>query len=753
MSDDFETQTLPTMDVARASVAVLTSGGDAPGMNAALRAVVRAGINFKARMFAVIDGYQGLVEGKDFIRPMEWNSVGGILQQGGTAIGSARAQAFRTPEGRKQAALNLLERGIDTLVVIGGDGSLTGANVFRSEWSEILQALLQEGRIAQHVLERHAHLKVVGLVGSIDNDMVGTDVTIGADTALHRIVEAVDAIASTAASHHRTFVVEVMGRNCGYLALMSGVATGANWVLIPENPPDVDDWEDAMCQTLVAGRGAGRRHSIVIVAEGARDRAGNTITAQHVKEAIESRLGADTRLTILGHVQRGGAPSAFDRYLATIQGYEAARYAVEEPADAPPVLIGLRRNRLTRVPLMECVDRTRSVAGLLDAHRYAEAMELRGGSFTEYWNALHTLLAAKPKEAHTEGRRRRIAILHAGGPAPGMNTAVRAAVRLGIDAGFSMLGVENGFQGLLDGHVRELSWMTVHGWVSRGGAELGVSRKRPEGDELRVLAERIVEHGIDGILMIGGLTGYEIVHKLLMQRQNDARLNVAMVCLPASINNDAPGTEHCVGADTALNSIVSDVDKIKQSAVASHRAFIVEVMGRRCGYLALMSGMATGAERVYLPEEGITLDSLNRDVRRLIEEFGHGKRLGLIIRNEQAETFYTTDFIARLFDKEGGDLFDVRTAILGHVQQGGNPTPYDRNQATRLAGRAIAFFAEHLDETARPVTAVGIEGGRVHFTDMAYFPDLMDMKARRPKKQWWMELQAIMRAISEEPAG
>ena len=733
------------------SIAVLTSGGDAPGMNAALRAVVRAGLSLGARIFAVIDGYQGLVDGKDAIRPMSWNSVGGILQQGGTAIGSARAQAFRTPEGRRQAALNLLERGIDGLVVIGGDGSLTGANVFRAEWPQILQGLLQEGLIAPHLAERHAHLKVVGLVGSIDNDMVGTDVTIGADTALHRIVEAVDAIASTAASHHRTFVVEVMGRNCGYLALMAGVATGANWVLIPENPPEVDDWAGAMCQALVAGRGAGRRHSIVIVAEGARDRAGSPITATQVKDAIEARLGADTRLTILGHVQRGGAPSAFDRYLATIQGYAAAAYAVTSPPDAEPVLIGLRRNRLTQVPLMECVDRTRSVATLLDEHRDSEAMERRGGSFAEYWAALHTLLAAKPKVSPATERRPRIAILHAGGPAPGMNTAVRAAVRLGIDAGFTMLGVDNGFQGLLDGHVRELEWMTVHGWVSRGGAELGVSRKRPEGDELRLLAERIVEHRIDGILMVGGLTGYEIVHKILMHRQFEPRLNVAIVCLPATINNDLPGTEHCVGADTALNSIVSDVDKIKQSAVASHRAFIVEVMGRRCGYLALMSGMATGAERVYLPEEGITLESLNLDVQRLIKEFGGGKRLGLIIRNEQAETFYTTDFIARLFDKEGGDLFDVRTAILGHVQQGGNPTPYDRNQATRLAARAIAYFKDNLDETAHPVTAVGIEGGRVHFTDMAYFPDLMDMKARRPKRQWWMDLQDIMRAISEEP--
>jgi len=731
------------------TLAVLTSGGDAPGMNAALRAVVRTGLSQGAQVFAVIDGYQGLVDGGQFIRPMGWNSVGGILQQGGTAIGSARCQAFRTKEGRLKAAKNLIDNGIEALVVIGGDGSLTGANVFREQWPELLQELLDAQQITAAQAEHHTHLALVGLVGSIDNDLFGTDVTIGTDTALHRIIDAIDAIASTAASHHRTFVVEVMGRNCGYLALMAGVATGANWVMIPENPPDVEDWEDQMCRTLGEGQQQGRRHSIVIVAEGARDRTGKAISAGHVKDVIEQKMGADTRLTILGHVQRGGAPSAFDRYLSTVQGYEAARAALAaEPGDEP-VIIGLKHNRLISSPMMESVNKTRGVAELIAQHEYSQAMETRGGSFTEYWKALMTLLRAHPRTPDPAKKALRIAVLHAGGPAPGMNTAVRAAVRIGIDAGYTMLGVNNGFQGLLDGDLHELDWMSVHGWVSRGGAELGVSRKEPQGDELKVIADQIQAHQLDGLMMIGGLAGYTTVHRLLMHRQYDPRLNIAMVCLPASINNNLPGSEHSVGCDTALNSIVSDVDKIKQSAVASHRAFIVEVMGRKCGYLALMSAMATGAERVYLPEEGITLEGLTKDVKRLIREFNEGKRLGLIIRSEQAEDFYTTDFLARLFDKEGGDLFDVRTSVLGHVQQGGNPTPYDRNSATRFASRAIQYIAEHAEQPARPVAAIGILDGRVQFTDMAYYPDLMDMKNKRPKQQWWMNLQDVLRALGE----
>ena len=258
-------------------LAILTSGGDAPGMNAAVRSVVRTALERGAQVFAIYEGYQGMVDGGDQIREMNWDSVGGILNLGGTIIGTARSDDFRTHEGRRIAARNLIEREIDSLVVIGGDGSLTGADVFRQEWPSLLKELIELGEISAETAERHTNLLIVGLVGSIDNDMYGTSMTIGADTALHRITEAIDAIASTAASHQRAFVVKVMGRNCGYLALMAALATGAEWVLIPENPPPWDNWEDKMAADLQRGRKAGRRDSIVVMAEGARDKYGNVI--------------------------------------------------------------------------------------------------------------------------------------------------------------------------------------------------------------------------------------------------------------------------------------------------------------------------------------------------------------------------------------------------------------------------------------------------------------------------------------------
>ncbi len=218
------------------AIGVLTSGGDAPGMNAALRAVVRTALGRGVAVYAIAEGYQGMVDGGGCIRSMTWASVGGIMQLGGTVIGTARCAAFHTRPGRLQAAKNLLERGIDRLVVIGGDGSLTGADRFRQEWPALLAELVASGAVERSVAERHAHLAIVGLVGSIDNDFAGTDMTIGADSALHRITAALDQISSTAASHQRTFVVEVMGRNCGYLALDGRARRRGRLGLDPREP-------------------------------------------------------------------------------------------------------------------------------------------------------------------------------------------------------------------------------------------------------------------------------------------------------------------------------------------------------------------------------------------------------------------------------------------------------------------------------------------------------------------------------------
>ncbi len=249
------------------AIGVLTSGGDAPGMNAALRAVVRTTLNHRVAVHGISEGYQGMVDGDAHIGAVDWGDTGGIMQRGGTVIGPARCKPFRTREGRLRAAKNLLECGIDRLVVIGGDGSLTGANLLRQEWKDLVAELAAQGANSPETAAQHPYLSIAGLVGSIDNDFSGTDMTIRADNAWHRITTALDQFSSTAASHQRTLVVEVMGPNCGYLALMCALAGGADYVLNPESPPDTDDRETAMRELLVASRAAGRRDSVVVVAK------------------------------------------------------------------------------------------------------------------------------------------------------------------------------------------------------------------------------------------------------------------------------------------------------------------------------------------------------------------------------------------------------------------------------------------------------------------------------------------------------
>ncbi|KAL1006726.1 hypothetical protein UPYG_G00075970 [Umbra pygmaea] len=567
------------------AIAVLTSGGDAQGMNAAVRAVVRMGIYVGAKVYFIREGYQGMVDGgEDNIQDASWESVSSMLQMGGTVIGSARCKEFRTHEGRLKAAHNLVQRGITNLCVIGGDGSLTGANLFREEWSGLLEELVQQGLVDEDAVQKYSALHIVGMVGSIDNDFCGTDMTIGTDSALHRIIEVVDAIMTTAQSHQRTFVLEVMGRHCGYLALVSALACGADWVLIPEMPPE-DGWEDKMCQKLSATRSRGSRLNIIIVAEGAIDRHGKAITgsvvkdnragmkrlniiivaegavdcnnkpitADNVKDLVVRCLGFDTRVTILGHVQRGGTPSAFDRILASRMGVEAVLALLETTANTPACVVSLCGNQAVRLPLMECVQMTQEVQKAMDEKKFEEAVKLRGRSFE---NNLRTykLLAHRKLESELPHSNFNIAVLNVGAPAAGMNAAVRSAVRVGISEGHKMFAVNDGFEGFYNGQIKEIKWADVGGWTGQGGSLLGTKRTLP-AKHVDKIAEQMRANNINALLVIGGFEAYLGLMELLEARGKYEEFCVPMVMVPATVSNNIPGSDLSIGADTALNAI------------------------------------------------------------------------------------------------------------------------------------------------------------------------------------------------------
>lgn len=302
-------------------IGVLTSGGDSPGMNAAIRSVVRACAYHNVECVGVYQGYEGLMEG-DF-SPMDARSVKGIINKGGTILKSARSKAFRTKEGRQKAFNKLIEAEVDGLVVIGGDGTFTGAMIFNQEFD----------------------FPVMGIPGTIDNDIFGTSHTLGFDTALNTVVEAIDKIRDTASSHNRLFFVEVMGRDVGHIALNVGVAGGAEEILIPEE----DLGLDRLVESLNRSKQSGKSSSIVIVAEG--DKIGKNIF--ELKDYVDENMeGYDVRVSVLGHMQRGGAPSCFDRVLASRMGVKAVESLLEGQTN---FMVGLLNNKMELTPLENAI--------------------------------------------------------------------------------------------------------------------------------------------------------------------------------------------------------------------------------------------------------------------------------------------------------------------------------------------------------------------------------------------------------------
>lgn len=299
------------------SIAVLTSGGDSPGMNAAARAVVRTALFEGVRVWGINNGYRGMCD--DDMFEMESKNVGDIIQRGGTFLGTARCKRFETPEGRTLGYENLLKHGIQGLVVIGGDGSLRGA---------------------QKLSEEH-NIPIVGLPGTIDNDVWGTDYTIGSDTAANTIIDAINKLRDTASAHRRIVVLEVMGRRCGWLAMVSGISGGAEYVLVPEEKFDIDD----ICSGIKEAYARGKKYCLVVVAEGAG-------SGMDIGNKIAEKTGIDTRVSVLGHIQRGGSPSVADRVKASQLGEQAALALISGLSD---VVFGFNQGKVVSIDLHDAV--------------------------------------------------------------------------------------------------------------------------------------------------------------------------------------------------------------------------------------------------------------------------------------------------------------------------------------------------------------------------------------------------------------
>ncbi|KFQ46443.1 6-phosphofructokinase, liver type, partial [Nestor notabilis] len=661
--------------------------------------------------------------GGDNIKQANWLSVSNIIQLGGTVIGSARCKAFTTRAGRLRAARNLVEHGITNLCVIG--------------------------QISKEVAQENCRLNIVGLVGSIDNDFCGTDMTIGTDSALHRIMEVIDAITTTAQSHQRTFVLEVMGRHCGYLALVSGLASGADWLFIPESPPE-DGWEDLMCERLGETRSRGSRLNIIIIAEGAIDRNGKPISSNYVKDLVVQRLGFDTRVTVLGHVQRGGTPSAFDRVLVGPgkMGMEAVMALLEATPDTPACVVSLSGHQpgCHGAVLSPPQPKTKDVQKAMDEKRFDEAIQLRGRSFENNWNIYKLLAHQKPAQEKSPFS---LAILNVGAPAAGMNAAVRSAVRIGICQGHTVYVVSDGFEGLSKGQIREVGWHDVAGWLGRGGSMLGTKRTLPKTC-MEKIVENVRKFNIQGLLVIGGFEAYEGVLQLVEARGQYEELCIVMCVIPATISNNVPGTDFSLGSDTAVNAAMEVRDRARGSSQShpwSHHVSAWHTGNEPGSHPRLQRGTQGGCVFILQANVEHLTDKMKTDIQR-----------GLVLRNEKCHEHYTTEFLYNLYSSEGKGIFDCRINVLGHLQQGGAPTPFDRNYGTKLGVKAVLWMSEKLQEayskgrmlanSAESACVIGLRKKVVAFSPVTELKKVTDFEHRLPQEQWWLNLRLMLKMLA-----
>ncbi|MCJ1415736.1 6-phosphofructokinase, alpha subunit [Xylographa parallela] len=760
----------PALEGKKRRIGVMTSGGDAPGMNGVVRAVVRMSISKGCEPYGIYEGYEGLVQGGSLIKRMEWADVRNWVSIGGTLIGTARCRAFYERPGRLKAAKNMVLHGIDALIVCGGDGSLTGADKFRAEWPGLLKELVETKELTAAETAQFQHLNIVGLVGSIDNDLSSTDATIGCYSSLGTICESVDKIDATAMSHQRAFVIEVMGRHCGWLALMAALSTGADFVFIPEKPPS-GDWEKQMCTIIKERRALGKRKTIVIIAEGAHDTELHKISPIRVKDLLTNKLGLDTRITTLGHLQRGGEPCAYDRMLSTLQGVEAVHAVLDATPETPTPVICIIENKIVRKRLDDAIKATHAVAEAIEAKDFSEAMKLRDSEFSEYYTAYMTTTATdQPELLLPKEKRMRIAIVHVGAPAGGMNAATQSAVAYCLARGHTPIAIHNGFPGLTrhhddkpQGSVREIKWLDTEGWISTGGSEIGTNRGLPSADIAKT-AECFALYKFDALFVVGGFEAFTALSELRKGRGEYPSFRIPMVLLPATVSNNVPGTEYSIGSDTCLNALVTFCDAIRVSASSSRRrVFVVETQGGRSGYIATVAGLSIGAVAVYTPEEGINLNMLTQDIEHLRQSFatdrGQNQAGKLILCNEHASEAFDSMEIAKIIKEEAKGRFDARHAIPGHWQQGVRPSPMDRVRAVRLASKCIQFLEGYAGQTEEAIAAdsqssavIGIKGASVIFSSMVKLErDETDWKERRPKNEFWIAMKTVVDTLSGRP--
>lgn len=621
------------------TIGVLTSGGDAPGMNAAIRAVVRTATADGMKVKGIRRGFSGLID-EDII-DLSTSDVTDIIQRGGTFLYTARCPEMITREGQDAAAQMCRKHNLDALIVIGGDGSFKGG-----------QALVERG------------INVIGIPGTIDLDIACTEYTIGFDTAVNTAMDAVDKIRDSSTSHERCSIIEVMGRHAGYIALWCGIANGAEAVLTTEL---YNYEEQKLIDDIKNKRSNGRKHYIIVNAEGIGD-------SEDMAKRIEYATGVETSATILGYLQRGGNPTCKDRVYASAMGAKAVDILYKGGQNR---VVAYKNGEFMDFDLVEALNMKKT----LDPHMVAMLSRLtrKGDSKTMAFEGMLPFdnSVADVTKSSVALKIKTIGIMTSGEDAPGMNAAIRAVVRSAIGYDMKVWGIHRGFAGLVERDAYEMTNKTMSETVQKGGTLLLASDcpefMTEEGRE-KALAT-IKELGLDALVVIGGnsslVYGFELV-----------KAGVNVIGIPATIDLDVACTEFTVGFDTAVNTAMQAIDKVRDTSASHERCSIIEVAGENSSYNALWCGIANGAEDILT--ERVRVEDEQRIISDLIGKKRLGKRLHLIVTSESVGK---SKSLAKNIEFATG--LETRATILGQLQRGGTPSCKDRVYASSMGGKAV----------------------------------------------------------------
>lgn len=842
------------------SVGIITSGGDAPGMNSAIRAIVRICLKSGGSVYGVYRGFDGLIN--DYICKLGWDTETHNSNEGGTVLLSFRSKEFYKREGRKRAVFNLIKRGINSLIVLGGDGSLKGALILKNEWRELFRELLEEGKLDflkdnnkevdnkyindkevndvyindkevdnkyinnkednnKEVNDKEVNDKyiydiiIIGIPASIDNDISLCDFTLGCDTALNRVVESIDHLSSTMKSHQRVFVIEVMGRKCGWLSLMAAYSCLADYLLIPEDPPL--DWRKEVLEHIEYGRKHGKPGIFIIVSEGALDRKGNQIDPSEMVDYIKKQ-NIDVRLLKLGHVQRGGPTSASDRILGTLSGIRAFKEiekSIKNKSNTSKIVISSNGDIITK-DLTEVINQNDIVKGYENNYDFKSILKCRGDLFRTSLSFYLCILQNKRQSkarcledlnlrvlvnnnielqnkyinentsiSNSTVFNYRIGILQCGKRSSGMNTALNSVIQYCYACNIEPMCICNGLEGFMNDSLFKPEMYEFGNEFNNGGTILGLGVAECD------IKKQMKKHNLKGLIIIGDEDSLEVLYefKSIIKRRkciennlvksykdnsntiesntidtceediikdnttysrlntnediiNNVEDNLSIILIPSSSINNIPMTDYSIGSDTALNTILKVSDCAKLSSLSLRRnVFVLEIAGV-CGYLTCMSAIAACAFDCFIPERKYLISHLSETAHRLRQKFKDDKRTSTIIfRNEKTFCSISTESFCKVLETDGLCLFDTDYGVLGRLQEGLNPSPMDRINASLLGFKAVDSCKEN------NIGVVGIQGNQVVFTDIDKCMDNYDNIKKRVKDPKWFKFSNVCKLL------